>query len=1276
MEVECTAKQKDVQQRLTDDSGKDTEVNGKEINIDNTDKESSSYFISAENVDDKLKSNVESCKSYINSTFNEQQTLQQKNLTLDDNSDMKNIKKEHSGNFSSLDNKDYNDDDDECKTDLMKNKIDDDDDASNTAQTPQPPLVFTINFGNSKEIDKTKYQNLFERYNARHRRNLSTSKVEVSGKKGSALMSPNSVQKQKIPSTHSEGYFSSEDDTKRKTDSLTEKLKQLSTKCIHRTHSLSKKSDIDFKLRDVKNKQELMTRSCDDQTRDPKLARQNLSLELDYRPKSNIKIFRTSQKSATINDLSHVEACNYDDDTNEKSYTKNIEYIASDNAYDDENYYKTSMNSYSQKASNINYSLNNYNLDNPNPTDSNLSSSVSCTMDINISNREEDTNLDVFNVSNTDAGSDGAASEAGTYTIHKDYTDEEKARMDIDKVFSVGVLTEEENNESYVHSFQMSISRDSNTWISEWATQVAEHNSLPPAIGGPTGRTPPLSPSKIPSPIHSKSPRMARYRHEPSDNSIDTESYLRIKERIDLIANQQLLIDSGGESDEDTSNSYNTPPHSSQRTPVHNSLGRRSSLSESLFRKINTNDNRRSVRKYYNSDKSKTEDGGTELLKSPSRTLASPYLGRRSSSLDRKDYTSDTTESNTSRKSSMKYSTKDDSKHTNSPVLNRLRPSTPKLTNSPIVSRKTSSMKIINSPMLERAKHLTKSTPQAKNIGYFTCVENSPYMLRKSNSATNYHEGSSSIHNKEISLSSGIPRNCLELQRQLNIQKSSSNASIGNLKSQAIVSRHSSFNSSDVDRISTRNRLLVASDSSSETGEQQSKSPIHPISSGIKLNRAFSIRRARLNCESDTTPNTTPEERRRKAQTDIKATTSINKQQNYQRGRTSSIGAFNKDVLKTSESSKSRTPSISRNDASRVSIRAPKSSYHGPIGQRNAQKPNKETKNSGRSNSTLTSKEVEFQNWKRRKSYDPMKAAAEGRKKLVDGSKKHHSTEDSSGNHDNSVLRSASFHGTGGTLSLANEWSDNELNYSQDENQEPPPCSSQLESDSDLETSSYLQATQNVVSAMSARMVVYHPSLADSENESDEDTSQSLHQSTSKVIRQPSDTETSDEQHVTQPPISNTKYNRAFSLRRARLEPQPSKTNSSITKPKVVQETRAKIEPNTGINRTDSGRFSMRASRVSSAGLKGKPKEAKKPVTPNAREVEMQNWKRRKSYDPMKAAMEGRKKASLSKKCTTNANLSPSHVARSQSFHGSVGLGNEDWSDEEIAISADEAPLY
>lgn len=88
----------------------------------------------------------------------------------------------------------------------------------------------------------------------------------------------------------------------------------------------------------------------------------------------------------------------------------------------------------------------------------------------------------------------------------------------------------------------------------------------------------------------------------------------------------------------------------------------------------------------------------------------------------RKEYASDTTESNTSRKNSVKYK-EDDFKHTNSPVLNRLRPSTPKLTNSPIVSRKVAATKVLNSPILERSKYLTKSS-EAKNIGYFTCVEN------------------------------------------------------------------------------------------------------------------------------------------------------------------------------------------------------------------------------------------------------------------------------------------------------------------------------------------------------------------------------------------------------------------------------------------------------------------------------------------------------------------------------------------------------------------------
>ncbi|XP_050451114.1 uncharacterized protein LOC126851319 [Cataglyphis hispanica] len=1125
-----------------------------------------------------------------------------------------------------------------------------------SSRVSQTPLAFTIDFGNNKEVDTAKYLNLFERYNARHKRNLSTSKVEVKSKKPSTILSPNLGQKQKVSSTHSEGYFSSEDDTKRKTDQLSERFKQLGVKNSSRAHSSTKTCGNENV--NHQNKQYLMTKSSDSEVRRNKWSPQSLSLELE----SNKNQYWTTQRSATINDLSRVQISNYDHDENEKQYTKNIEFIANECEDDFED----------NKISNMNYITDDFNIRNTNERESALSS-VSYAMNLNADNIT-DTNLEVFNVSNVDTTSDGAVSETGTYTIHKDYTDEEKARMDIDKVFSVGVLTEDESNEAYVHNFKMSISRDNNTWISEWATQVAEHNSLPPIIGGSTGRTPPLSPTKIPSPIHARSQRGLRNRYEQSDNNVDTDSYIRIKERIGLVSSQHQIIDSGGESDDDTSNSYNTPPNSSQRTPVHNAVGRRGSLSDSLFRRTNNNENRRSVRKYLSSTKSKTADTNVELSNSPSQVSSTLRL-ERSNSLDRKEYASDTTESNTSRKNSMKYK-EDDFKHTNSPVLSRLKPPMSKLTNSPIVSRKVAATKVLNSPLLERSKHLTKSS-ESKNIGYFTCVENSPYMLRKSNSTTNYHERIS-YFDKDISIkTSNMLQNSPELQRHLNIHRSSSNASIRNIRSQNFISRRSSFNSNDIDRISSRGKFAVASDSSSETGEQQRKSPLTPISSGIKLNRAFSIRRARLNCESDTTPNTTPEERRRRAQSEVKTAASVNKQQSYHRSRTSSVGAHNKESSKKAEPTKFRTPSMSRTDTGRFSMRAPKPTHHLPNSQKTNQKPSKDHKKSGRSNSTLTSKEVEFQNWKRRKSYDPMKAAAEGRKKLMDNTKKHHSTEDGSGNHDNSVLRSASFHGTGGALSLANDWSDNELDY--EDNQVPPPSSPQLgESDSDLETSSYLQTTQNVVSAMSARMTGYRPPL-ESDNESDEDTSHSLRQNILKGMRHPSDTESSDEGHaMAQSPISSTKYNKEFSLcNRIKLDPQRIKpVSSNVSRAKnLSHDTRSKSESFSNVARTESGRSNARISRTLSMVPKSKPKEPKKPPMPNVREVEMQNWKRRKSYDPMKAAMEGRRKAGLAKK-TINTNLSPSHVARSQSFHGSVGLVISDWSDEEPVISADEASLY
>lgn len=192
-----------------------------------------------------------------------------------------------------------------------------------------------------------------------------------------------------------------------------------------------------------------MTRSCDEELRHGKLSSQGLSLELE----TNENVYWTSQRSATINDLSRIQTSNYDDDENEKRYTKNIEYI------DVNHECKEVNNVEDNKVSNMNYLTDDFNIKNTNERENNLLSDqreqfVNYAMDLNADDIA-DTNLDVFNVSNVDANSDGAVSEAGTYTIHKDYTDEEKARMDIDKVFSVGVLTEDESNEAYVHNFKV-----------------------------------------------------------------------------------------------------------------------------------------------------------------------------------------------------------------------------------------------------------------------------------------------------------------------------------------------------------------------------------------------------------------------------------------------------------------------------------------------------------------------------------------------------------------------------------------------------------------------------------------------------------------------------------------------------------------------------------------------------------------------------------------------------------------------------------------------------
>ncbi|XP_044006981.1 putative uncharacterized protein DDB_G0282133 isoform X1 [Aphidius gifuensis] len=1148
------------------------------------------------------------------------------------------------------------------------------------AQSPTA-LAFTIDFSDEKKDknDTAKYQNLFQRFNARHRRNFSTSQLEVKNSKSSNDLSPNFIQKKKPMSINSEGYFSSEDDTKRKVDRLSKKLQELGLKT--NTKGAIKKTDIMTRSL-TENKSIIKRRSyCDDDDEE----------EEQQQQKTSNKIRPEMTYSATMNDLSRIQKLNSSIEDNERSncvkyspekiYTKNIEYININHEYNND---KIIQN---VKLTNINYLSDNDDnnikrkIKKKKHTNTQIMS-VSFTSEHVSNSSTSNKNLDVFNVSNIDDNSDDTISETGTYTIHKDYTDEEKARMDIDKEFSVGILTEDEkkNNELYINNkFNMRCTHDNNTWIKEWATQVAVHNLVPKNDVLNDGRTTPSSPTKIPSPIYSNSRRQSKSRYEQSDSSLDAD----IQQKCGLNNSNNNIIDSGGESDDDTSNSYPTPPLTSQRTSTHSTLVRRGSLTEALFKRVNNNDGRRSMRKYQ-------DEITFDIPKSPSHVLARMKV-ERCNSLDRKDHYSDTQESNSSRRSSIRNDDNNIIKHTNSPILNRLKLTTSKLTNSPIFDNKKITKNNIKSPSFDCQKKFTNyDNNKSKNI------DKSSYILRKSNSTSNYREIINDKndyyhhHNYQIN-------NSPLLQRNNSIKRSSSNNSIRNTKG---LTRCDSFNDKHCEINRKIKNKISGSDSSSETGEihrhhhqqkhqQQQQQQLHvpPISSGIKLNRAFSIRRGRLNNDSDTTSNTTtPEERRRRGQSEIKSAPTSARQQNYHhhhRERTNSAGASNKDTFKKSDiltKDKQRGPSLSRNESGRYSIRGQKlnnniNSNTQNIQSRINQKINKDNKNCGRSNSTLTSKEVEFQNWKRRKNYNPMLAASEGKKKPQDITKKN--IDDTTNDcRDNSVLRSASFHGTRGTLSLAgDDWSDNDNNFNDSNEilQIPPPSSPLDGSDSDLDTSSYLQTTHNVVTAMSARMNVYHHSNepVDSGGESDDDTSHSLRNNNNKIHNQVSDTESSDDQQAINSK-NLTKFNRSFGIRRGR-----EIHDTDIKIPQIKNQHNLSNNNNTRtIARTDSGRFSMRASKTNNNvnNVKGKTKEDKKKLMQqHLKEQEMQNWKRRKSYNPMQAAMmDAKRKTSMAKK---NLNESSS-VLRSQSFHGPMNLGISEWSDEDISASADEAPIY
>ncbi|CAL4063115.1 unnamed protein product [Meganyctiphanes norvegica] len=214
----------------------------------------------------------------------------------------------------------------------------------------------------------------------------------------------------------------------------------------------------------------------------------------------------------------------------------------------------------------------------------------------------------------------------------------------------------------------------------------------------------------------------------------------------------------------------------------------------------------------------------------------------------------------------------------------------------------------------------------------------------------------------------------------------------------------------------------LPSDSSSETSDHakdcRKNSDNNPP---LKFNRAFSLRRARLD-----EPPPQKNEKKKIARPSSAGTNSRRTPLNTNKSSQGEYGTRGSSSQATTP--KSNSSDFNRGDGGRFSLRLPRSASTTAVAKSPSRTSVKKElqhgvrKNIGlKSNSTMSSKEADFQNWKRRKSYDPMKAAAEGRKKQLEMKEQQPSQERTPSPEPLSLLRSQSFHGPEG-MAVNNRW--------------------------------------------------------------------------------------------------------------------------------------------------------------------------------------------------------------------------------------------------------------
>ncbi|CAG9573026.1 unnamed protein product [Danaus chrysippus] len=299
-------------------------------------------------------------------------------------------------------------------------------------------------------------------------------------------------------------------------------------------------------------------------------------------------------------------------------------------------------------------------------------------------------------------------------------------------------------------------------------------------------------------------------------------------------------------------------------------------------------------------------------------------------------------------------------------------------------------------------------------------------------------------------------------------------------------------------------------------------------------------------------------------------------------------------------------------------------------------------KPSHRSTSGLASKEVEFSNWKKRSSYDPMKSAQEGRKKQQMVRKQEYNKDDlSSPSHSSPVHRSQSFH-------------NHMLDYSSEE-ETPVEMITSTHSDMlgldlrrELVVSYQVNPPQEKIKRREQKTKKDIQDLSDKRKTFivDSDTNSTTNGSSPRtsVFSHKSDTEDSGPESA---PVmrqgrkiqQKQRYSGDFSM--------SSSTTSVSKKPKEsiqpryldISKYKSENSPKNFLRRDPSKTY---IGVLNNSDKKEISKGSAQHYEMEQKKQELEKWKRRASYDPRKAAAADR------------GSRNTSNVLRSQSFHGPV----------------------